>query len=126
MIDIEKQVAYWRDGAQEDWEFAQDLVVRGKTRYGLFFAHLALEKTLKAHVVRATLNLAPKIHNLLRLAELARISLLPDQSDLLTEMNRYSIEGRYPDSIAPPPSKEDAQVQMERARKVFEWLMQKL
>jgi hypothetical protein len=29
-------------------------VARGRTRHGLFFAHLALEKTLKAHVCRAT------------------------------------------------------------------------
>ncbi len=59
MIDIEKQVVYWRDGAHEDWEMAEDLVARGKTRYGLFFAHLALEKALKAHVCRVTLQLAP-------------------------------------------------------------------
>ncbi|NCO95976.1 MAG: HEPN domain-containing protein, partial [Armatimonadetes bacterium] len=53
MIDVEKQVAYWRDGAKEDWEVAQELVDRGRTRHGLFFGHLALEKLLKAHVCRA-------------------------------------------------------------------------
>jgi hypothetical protein len=25
-LNIEKQVAYWRDGAVEDWEIAQELI----------------------------------------------------------------------------------------------------
>lgn len=69
MVDIGKQIEHWRAGAGEDWEVARDLVERGKIRHGLFFAHLALEKTLKAHVCRTTNELAPPIHNLVRLAE---------------------------------------------------------
>jgi hypothetical protein len=65
MIDIEKQVAYWREGAAEDWLVAVELVDLGRTRHGLFFAHLALEKMLKAHVCRVTQDLAPRIHPLL-------------------------------------------------------------
>ncbi len=50
MIDIEKQIAYWRDGSIEDWQVAQELISNGRIRHGLFFAHLSLEKLLKAHV----------------------------------------------------------------------------
>ena len=50
MIDIAKQIAYWRVGAEEDWVVAQKLVADESIRHGLFFAHLALEKILKAHV----------------------------------------------------------------------------
>lgn len=60
MIDLEKQVAYWRDGAVEDWQVAVELVNLGRTRHGLFFAHLALKKLLKAHLCRATADLAPQ------------------------------------------------------------------
>ncbi len=126
MIDIDKQVAYWRDGSREDWEFAVDTVERGKTRHGLFFAHLALEKALKAHVVRHTRDLAPKLHNLQRLAELAGLSLSEGQINVLSDMNGYNIEGRYPELLAPPPSLEVAQTDLERAREVYEWLMQQL
>lgn len=49
MINIEKQIAHWRNGAEEDWSVAQELIERGRVRHGLFFAHLALEKMLKAH-----------------------------------------------------------------------------
>ena len=41
MIDIEKQIAYWRIGAGEDWQAAKQLVNSRKTRHGLFFAHSA-------------------------------------------------------------------------------------
>jgi hypothetical protein len=39
MIDIQKQVAYWQNGAIEEWDLAQGLIKRNKTRHGLFFAH---------------------------------------------------------------------------------------
>jgi hypothetical protein len=47
MVDIEKQVVYWRLSAAEDWDVAEALVERGNPRHGLFFAHLALEKNAK-------------------------------------------------------------------------------
>lgn len=38
MIDTEKQVAYWRAGAVEDWGVAQELLESRKIRHALFFA----------------------------------------------------------------------------------------
>lgn len=71
MLDSGKQVDYWRQGADEDWEVAVKLVTDGKSRHGLFFAHLALEKMLKALVCRHTRDVPPRIHNLTRPSELA-------------------------------------------------------
>ena len=101
---------------------ARELVDGGRTRHGLFFAHLALEKLLKAHVCRQTRDLAPRIHNLVRLAELAEINLRQEQIDVLAEMNAFSIEGRYPESLMPPPSMAEAQDYMARAGEAFGWL----
>jgi HEPN domain-containing protein len=98
MIDTEKQVTYWRDGAAEDWEIAQELIERGRTRHGLFFVHLSLEKLLKALVCRHTRDLAPRLHNLARLAELAALPLSQAQADVLAEINAFHIESRYADS----------------------------
>jgi len=113
-MDIEKQIAYWRNGAKEDWDVAQELVQNGRTRHGLFFAHLALEKMLKALVCRQTSDLPPRIHNLVRLAELAALPLSQRQLDILAEMNASHIEGRYGDSPS-SPSRAEAQAYMERA-----------
>lgn len=79
MIDIDKQIAYWRDSADEDFAVARELVRWTRIRHGLFFAHLALEKALKAHVCRVTHDIAPRVHNLVRLAELAELDLQPAQ-----------------------------------------------
>jgi HEPN domain-containing protein len=123
MIDINKQIAYWEDGAQEDWDVAQDLFKSGRARHGLFFVHLALEKALKAQFCRHARELAPRIHNLVRLAELAEIKLSETQIDVLAEMNTFNLEGRYPDSLAPAPTLPEAHVYLERAKEIFKWLM---
>ena len=84
---------YWRNGAAEDREVAQELIVSGRVRHGLFFAHLTLEKLLKAHVCRHTQDLAPRLHNLVRLAELAALPLSQAQIDILAEMNAFNMKG---------------------------------
>lgn len=122
MIDIGKQVAHWRNSAIEDWSVAQDLVSRGKVRHGLFFAHLTLEKTIKAHVCKATGELASKIHNLVRLSQIADLALSEDQIDLLAEVNEFNIEGRYPEMLLPPPSREEADAYMIRIHEVLQCL----
>jgi HEPN domain-containing protein len=121
MVDIDKQIAYWRSGAEEDWDVGRDLVGRGSVRHGLFFAHLALEKVLKGHVCRVTGALAPPIHNLIRLAERASISLSPEQLDLLAEANEFNIEGRYPTHL-PSPSTIEATQYIDRIAEVLRCL----
>jgi HEPN domain-containing protein len=123
MIDVEKQVAYWRAGSAEDWDIAQELIDGGRLRHGLFFAHLALEKLLKAHVCRRTQDLAPRLHNLVRLAEIADLPLDDDHIDLLAEMNPFNIEGRYPDLLIPLPSPKEARDYLRRSDEVYRWLM---
>ncbi len=101
---------------------ASELVELGRTRHGLFFAHLALEKMLKAHVCRATGKLAPRIHTLIRLAELANLSISKNQRAFLGQFNQYQLEGRYPEirqgSISPNKAKESLQ----EAEQMLEWL----
>ncbi len=122
MIDIGKQIDHWRNSGVEDWSVAQDLVLRGKIRHGLFFAHLALEKTIKAHVCKATGELASKIHNLVRLSQIAGLTLSEDQIDLLAEVSEFNIEGRYPEMLLPPPSREEADGYLIKIHEVLQCL----
>lgn len=123
MLDIEKHVAYWRDGAREDWDAALDLVKRGRTRHGLFFAHLALEKAIKAIVTAKTGTIPPRIHNLVRLAQIAEVELDDARRDVLADMNSFNVEGRYPDTMRPPPATEEAEEYSRKAGELLEWLM---
>jgi HEPN domain-containing protein len=85
-----------------------DLIERGRIRHGLFLAHLAVEKTVKAHVCRVTGGLAPMIHNLVRLAEAAGLDITDEQRDLMAEVNEFNIEGRYPEMLMPVPTQAEA------------------
>ena len=122
-IDVDKQIAFWRKSAEEDMAVARDLVHRKHIRHGLFFAHLGLEKALKAHVSRTTKDIPPRLHNLIRLTELADLNPQPAYVDILAEMNSFNIEGRYPDTLSLPPSQDEAQEYMNRANEVFQWLI---
>ena len=122
MVDIGKHIDYWRRGAEEDWSVGRDLVSRGSIRHGLFFSHLAVEKTLKAHVCRTSGELAPPIHNLVRLAEKAGVTLSGEQIDLLAEVNGFNIEGRYPQPLVPSPSVAEAKDYLARIDEVLQCL----
>lgn len=126
MISVERQVEHWREGARDDWEAAELLCRAGKTRQGLFFAHLALEKALKAHVCRATEDMAPRIHNLVRLAELAALELPRRHLEGLAKMNAFNLEGRYPETLPAPPDAETTRERLRSAREVLEWLNERL
>jgi len=126
MIDINKQINYWRNSAVEDWEVARELVSRNRGRHGLFFAHLAIEKLVKAHICRSTKDLAPRIHNLVRLADIAKLTLNQTQINIMAEMNAFSVEGRYPDSLNEPVSQSEAKEYLRRAEEIYQWLIHQL
>lgn len=98
MVDVPKQIDYWRKSGDEDFAASESLLEKGHLRHSLFFAHLAIEKMLKAHVTRQTKDVPPRIHNLIRLAEMAGLSLDPEQASFLRRFDMYQLEGRYPDS----------------------------
>jgi HEPN domain-containing protein len=85
-----------------------------------------MEKILKAHVCGYTKDLAPKLHNLVRLAQLSGLTLNEDQIGILAEMNSYNLEGRYPDMLLSAPTLKDAEAQISRAEKVYKWLLNQL
>lgn len=69
-IDFERQASSIIADAREDLDAAQSLLDVGKPRHGMFYAHLALEKVLKALVMKATCSAPPQTHDLKRLAKL--------------------------------------------------------
>ena len=78
---------------------------------------------LKGLVGRRPQDIAPPIHNLVRLAEVAGVELTREQVDLLADVNAFNIEARYPDHLAPPPSGEEARGYLARIEEAMKWLM---
>jgi HEPN domain-containing protein len=126
MTNIPKQTEYWCSSAEEDFDVGKNLINAGKIRHGLFFLHLALEKMLKACLCKNQGKTPPKIHNLPRLAELAKIKLDQSQKDALEVINRFCLEGRYPEEQPVVPGKTEAKRYTKMADGVFKWLVQQL
>jgi len=94
----EDHIKYWLESAQHDLESAESILDSGRYDWCLFIGHLALEKILKAVFVDRNENsMPPKIHNLVRLAELSKIELDEDQKFHLDRINDFNIQTRYPD-----------------------------
>lgn len=126
MLDIQKQIKYWIDNAQTDIETAELLITNNKLLHGLFFCHLAIEKALKAHVVKSTSEIPPKSHNLLFLAEKAQFELPKETEIFLGILMKYQIEGRYPDYKPEIPVSKIVTEYLEKTKDLFSWLKKKL
>ena len=124
-MDVEKHVVYWRTTAAEELEVAGELLEKKRTRQVLYFCQLALEKYLKALVCRAMSDIPPRIHNLVRLGELAGLKLALTEWDFLNEMTGYNIEGRYPETLGDEPSFDVAMKYHHETVRFCEWLNQK-
>ena len=72
-FDIEKHISRLREGSLQALSDAFYLVRDNRIFLSLFSAHLALENAIKAHVTREIKDIPPFIHNLPKLAELAKI-----------------------------------------------------
>lgn len=97
MSEFERTIAYYRESADRDWGVASQLLGLKHYSYSLFFCHLVLEKLLKAIIVIKTDSAAPYSHDLVKLSELAGISVDEDMLFSLDEITKFNISGRYDD-----------------------------
>jgi len=94
---MSKQVTYWITSANHDLDVAETLFQSGKYDWCLYIAHLVLEKTLKALYVKNVGKLPPRIHDLVRLANMAGIEFDEETLEFLDAANTFNISTRYPD-----------------------------
>lgn len=127
-MNIEKQIEYWRKGSELDLLTANDIFESGKNlHFCLYLCHLSIEKLIKSLVVKATGEFSPKTHNLLRLAEIAKIGLSEDQIVFLEELNQFQLSTRYPDekfTLYTMATKEFVNERFNKAKEIYNWLIQ--
>jgi len=93
--------------------------------YVLFCCQQAVEKALKALIVRRTGEFPPRLHNLLRLAKSAGIQLDTDRKRFLGELSAYYIQSRYPEEIKASVSaitREIADATLRTTEETIQWL----
>jgi HEPN domain-containing protein len=89
----------WLNTANYDIETAKHMFATGRYIYVIFMCHLAIEKVLKALVVEETYRIPPKSHDLLLLADKAKVSLSTNFKEFIGIINTASIVTRYPEDI---------------------------
>jgi len=126
MINTNKQIEYWIEGAKNDLDAAELLIKNGKFLHGLFFCHLAIEKAIKAFVVKETKEVPPRSHNLIYLSEKANLIIDEDFTIFVGVLMKYQLEGRYPDYQPELPSSEMTSAYLLKTKKLLQWLENQL
>ena len=97
----EDHIKYWTSSSEKDWEVMNDLFQLKRYVHCLFFAHLVLEKLCKAHWVKDNeSNYPPRIHNLVKIISQTKNQLPEADIIFLADINKFQLEGRYPDYIS--------------------------
>lgn len=129
-FNINKAIKYWSESSEEDLKVAQSLFKSKYYPQCLFFCHLSLEKLLKAIVVKSTEDYPPYIHDLRRLAEIAKLKLNTEQKQVLDKISTFNIAGRYADEkfefYKRYNKRESAQKYLKITQSLFLWLKKEL
>ncbi len=126
MDDIASQ---WAERARYDLDTADAMFKAGRYLYVLFCCQQAVEKALKAVVVRRTGELPPRIHNLPRLAEVAGLESSHEQARFLGELSAYYFQSRYPEEMRAAGSaitRELAQEVLGKTEQTIKWVLSTL
>lgn len=90
---------YWIKSAEEDYKTMKVLYENKQYNWCLFIAHLVVEKLLKGLYAKKNIEnpYAPKIHDLLRIAEKLELNITEEQEEILDTITRFNINARYED-----------------------------
>lgn len=127
-FDVSKTIAYWIDSAKYDFETGKALLRSKKYPYALFFGHLAIEKLLKALIVKNTGEHAPYSHSLLMLARKSGLDIPESMLDQFAEFMEFHTEARYPDvkmDFYERCTSEFAHAKFKEVKEVYKWLLKK-
>lgn len=128
-FDVQKTINYWIETDQYDLETADSLFHSKRFPYALFFGHLALEKLLKAIVVKETQQHAPFTHSLTLLASKTFLPIPDHILEQLARFMEFHFEARYPDEkkkFYKKCTEKFTGDNLTQVKEVFEWLSQQL
>lgn len=94
LVTKQDYITYWKTTAEKDWIAVEHLFEKGDYLHSLFFAHLVLEKLMKAHWVKDNQGTVPHLVYLLGQTQLSLPAPFPA---LLVQMNQFQMSSRYPD-----------------------------
>lgn len=125
----EEIIQYWLDSSDVDFQAMDSLFSNGHFVWSLFTGHLVVEKLLKAYYVKKVDTNVPRIHNLLKLAELAHIVLSYEHKVFLDEVTTFNARARYPDykkDFYEKATREFTEKYVNEIKEFRKWLIKKI
>ncbi|OGU80760.1 MAG: hypothetical protein A2279_13895 [Stygiobacter sp. RIFOXYA12_FULL_38_9] len=115
----------WFLQSEYDYESAQAMFQAGKYIYSVFMCHLSIEKYLKG-IYRINQNVEPpRVHSLVFLVEVNKISVPEKFKNFLLEIDDAAVSTRYPDSLILLANEFEISVAHEimlKTKEFMEWL----
>jgi HEPN domain-containing protein len=125
-----EHIKYWVGAAEMDWNRAERCFKDKDYVFCLFCLHLSLEKIIKATWVEYNeKNIPPKIHNLVALIKMTPLEIQEKDMFFLGYMNKFQLEGRYPDyagKIYKECTREYTKGMMRKAKQLKVWFLKDL
>ena len=122
-------VRYWIDTSNDDYAVMESLFANEHYVWSLFLGHLAVEKLLKAYYVKNAGVDCPRIHNLVRIADLAGLDVTDSQRIFLAEVTAFNIRARYPDhkrEFSATANREFTASYAGKIKEFRQWLLQRI
>lgn len=96
-MDKKEIIKYWLKSSDNDYQTMEYLFEGKNYPWSLFVGHIVIEKLLKAYYTKNIDTNTPYLHDLLRIAEKAKLELLEEQKDFLDTLTSFNIKARYDD-----------------------------
>jgi HEPN domain-containing protein len=97
---MDSKTQTWLTLAQEDLDFAQDILKNGRRpHYAAHFCHQSIEKLLKAIVQAMTQETPIPTHNFKTLCKQASLELPPTRMEWLLNLAPHYLGTRYPEDL---------------------------
>jgi HEPN domain-containing protein len=88
-------ISYWVGSSESNYASMRNMFVNKEYVWSLFVGHLCIEKLLKAYYVKEIDAMAPRVHDLYKLAMKCKLEMTEEQMDALQYVTLFNIEARY-------------------------------
>jgi len=128
---VQQQVEYWLDLAEYDMDTARAMLISRRLLYVAFMCHQAIEKALKGVYTARCQAIPPKMHALVKLAQLSGMweEMTEDQQNWMIAVQPMNIESRYPAEKAKLLASltvSECERMIVEAAEMMQWIKQKL
>lgn len=122
---MKEETHEWLQIADGDLRAARGLIDLELPSHVAFHCQQAIEKLLKALIIENSES-APRVHDLVELADLIELELAEEQQLLLARLSYQAVASRYPGPTLRYTEEDKVQELLEQTERFFAWLQAKL